>query len=145
VVTFSYLLTNDGDVTLDGLHVDSSTFSGTGTLGPIVCPSTTLAPHAQMTCTVSYTLTPADIAAGTVTNSATAAGNPPGSSSVVSSATSTATVAAIPKAASADPAELARTGVDVASGLGLGLAGLSLVGGLLIVALRRREAAARGR
>jgi uncharacterized repeat protein (TIGR01451 family) len=91
VVTYSFVVTNDGDLSLSGIQVDESAFSGTGTLSAIVCPSTTLAPLAQTTCTASYTLTQVDVDAGTLTNTATAAGNPPGSTAVVSSASSTAT------------------------------------------------------
>jgi len=92
VVTYSFDVTNDGDLTLSGIQVDDSAFSGTGTLGAINCPSTTLAASAQTTCTASYTLTQADVDAGTLTNTATATGSPPGSTAVVSSASSTATV-----------------------------------------------------
>lgn len=91
-VTYSFLVTNTGDLTLSGIHVDDSAFSGTGTLGAITCPVTTLAPLAQTTCTADYTLTQADVDAGTLTNTATAAGNPPGSTAVVTSADSSATV-----------------------------------------------------
>jgi hypothetical protein len=92
IVSYSFVVTNDGDLTLTGVHVDESAFSGTGSLGAIVCPTTTLAPLAQTTCTAGYTLTQADVDAGSVTNTATAVGNPPGSTAVVSSASSSATV-----------------------------------------------------
>jgi len=91
-VTYSFVVTNDGDLALSGVHVDETAFSGTGVLGAITCPQTTLAPLAQTTCTADYTLTQPDVDAGTVTNSATASGNPPGSTAVVSSASSSATV-----------------------------------------------------
>lgn len=91
-VTYSFVVTNSGDLALSGIHIDESAFSGTGTLGTITCPQTTLAPLAQTTCTADYTLTQADVDAGTLTNTATASGNPPGSTAVVTSADSSATV-----------------------------------------------------
>jgi uncharacterized repeat protein (TIGR01451 family) len=92
LVTYSFVATNDGDLTLSGIHVDETAFSGSGSVSGIACPVTTLASHASTTCSASYTLTQADVDAGTVTNTAVAAANPPGSTAVVSSASSSATV-----------------------------------------------------
>lgn len=92
VVTYSFVVTNTGDLTVSGLHVDETAFSGTGAVSAIACPATILAPLAGTTCTASYTLTQADVDAGTVTNTAVAAGNPPGSTAVVTSASSSASI-----------------------------------------------------
>ncbi|MGG7451729.1 DUF7507 domain-containing protein [Plantibacter auratus] len=80
VITYSFLVTNTGNVTLSNVTVDEGEFSGTGELSDVVCPPTagSLAPAASVTCTASYTLTQADVNAGEVTNSATATGTPPG-------------------------------------------------------------------
>ncbi|MDO9456907.1 hypothetical protein, partial [Nocardioides sp.] len=70
-LTYSFLVTNTGGVTLTGVTVTD------GLPGTVVCPSTTLAPGATTTCTLTYTLTQADIDAGQVTNPSTVAGTPP--------------------------------------------------------------------
>lgn len=93
-VTYSFLVTNTGNVTMANIAIDEGTFSGTGTLPAVVCPQPTLAPGAHETCTTVYTVTQADVDAGTLTNTATATGTPPGSTSVVPSPPSTSTVTA---------------------------------------------------
>jgi uncharacterized repeat protein (TIGR01451 family) len=107
-VTYSYLITNTGNVTLTDVHPQDTSFSGTGTPSPISCPaalrpssrlnarpavppSTVLDPGQSETCTDTYKLTQADADAGKVTNTATATGTPP-SGPTVTSAPSSATV-----------------------------------------------------
>jgi uncharacterized repeat protein (TIGR01451 family) len=70
-VAYSFAVTNTGNVTLTGLVVNDPT------IGPVTCPTTTLAPSATTTCTKIYTLTQSDVNAGTVNNSASVAGTPP--------------------------------------------------------------------
>jgi LPXTG-site transpeptidase (sortase) family protein len=80
VLHYSYQVTNSGNVTLSGPFTvtdDRSTDEA--------CPATpTLAPLASITCTATYTITLADLNAGSVTNIASAhgffAGNPVNSS-----------------------------------------------------------------
>ncbi|MGA0568337.1 DUF7507 domain-containing protein [Rathayibacter sp. KR2-224] len=76
-VTYSFLVTNTGNTTLKNPQIAETTFSGTGTAPVAVCPPATLAPGDSVTCTAGYTLTQADVDAGTVTNSATATATPP--------------------------------------------------------------------
>jgi hypothetical protein len=83
-VTFSYLVTNTGNVTLTDVHPTDTSFSGTGTPSPITCPVTTLAPGQHETCTDTYKLTQADVNARKVTNTATATGTPPSGPPVTS-------------------------------------------------------------
>ena len=66
VVSYTYALTNTSNVTLEGpLDVTDDRTS-------VTCPAIlTLAPGATVECTASYTITQADIDAGTVTNHAT--------------------------------------------------------------------------
>ncbi len=62
-ISYEYLVTNTGNVTLYNITVidDKTT---------VTCPDTSigLAPQAQITCSASYTITQADLAAGSVTN-----------------------------------------------------------------------------
>ncbi|WP_296281491.1 hypothetical protein, partial [Pseudoxanthomonas sp.] len=96
VVTYSFLVTNTGNVAITGVVINETAFSGTGTAPAITCPVTTLAPLASTTCSGTYALTQQDIDAGSVTNTATASGtdpvggtttSPPDSATVTSTAT----------------------------------------------------------
>ena len=79
LVTYSFVITNTGNVTLKNVAPTEGTFTGSGTLSVPTCPAgaASLAPGAQVTCTASYTVTQADIDGGTVSNTATATGTPP--------------------------------------------------------------------
>ncbi len=72
-VTYSYKVTNTGNVTLDPVTV---TDPMTG-LSAISCPATSLAPGASETCTATYTTTQADVDRGSLQNTGTATGTPP--------------------------------------------------------------------
>ena len=77
-VTFGFHIANGGDVTLSGIAVDDQLVAPAGPEVSVTCPSTTLAPGADMDCTSSaYVVTQADVDAGSVDNSATASGTPP--------------------------------------------------------------------
>jgi uncharacterized repeat protein (TIGR01451 family) len=90
-IAYSFLVTNTGNVTLSGVLVNDTDLAG---LSAITCPSGTLAPAAHETCTATYSTTQADVDAGSVPNTATAQGTPPGSTTPAVSAPSTATVSA---------------------------------------------------
>jgi uncharacterized repeat protein (TIGR01451 family) len=92
LVTYSFLITNTGNVTLTRVGITDSAFSGSGTLPAATCPSATLAVGAFETCTSSYVVTQADVDAGTITNTATAHGTPPGSQTPTNSPPDSATV-----------------------------------------------------
>ncbi len=68
MISYGYVVTNTGNVTLPGpfsVSDDKATDES--------CPATaTLAPGASITCTASYTITQADIDAGSVVNVASA-------------------------------------------------------------------------
>jgi uncharacterized repeat protein (TIGR01451 family) len=65
VITYTYTLTNTGNVTL------VSAFSVTDTVAATTCPATaSLAPGATLTCTGTHTITQADLDAGSLTDSA---------------------------------------------------------------------------
>ncbi len=85
-VTYSYKVTNTGNVTLGSVGV-TDPMPG---LSAISCPTTTLAAEASETCTATYTTTQADFDTGSITNTGTATGTPPHGSVVT--ATSSVTV-----------------------------------------------------
>ena len=117
-VSYSYLVTNTGNVTLTNVGViDTFARPSSGLSGPISCPETTLAPGASMTCTApEYVVTQADVDAGAINNSATAIGDPP-SGPPIDSTPSTATVeiptARIELGKSADVASFDKAGTVV--------------------------------
>ena len=70
-VTYTITAHNTGTTTLTNVAVTEGTFSGTGDLGTLSCPATTtLAPDADLVCTITYTTDQADIDAGSITNTA---------------------------------------------------------------------------
>ncbi|WP_146145326.1 DUF7507 domain-containing protein [Microbacterium timonense] len=101
VITYSFVVTNTGNVTLEDVTVDEGEFSGTGTLPAPTCEAgaASLAPDAQVVCETQYTLTQEDIDAGSVTNAATATADPPGPTPPPRSPSSEVTIPQI-----ADPA-----------------------------------------
>jgi len=72
-VTYSYKVTNTGNVTLDPVTV-TDPMAG---LSAIACPHSSLSPSGSETCTATYTTTQADVDRGVLTNTATAHGTPP--------------------------------------------------------------------
>ncbi|MGD2205130.1 DUF7507 domain-containing protein, partial [Microbacterium maritypicum] len=78
-ITYSFVVTNTGNVTLTDVTVDEGVFTGSGSLSAITCPAgaASLAPGLQVVCTASYVLTQADVDSGSVSNTATATGTPP--------------------------------------------------------------------
>jgi len=117
-VSYSFLVTNTGNITLTNIGITETAFSGTGTVSAITCPVTTLAPGASTVCAATYQVTQADVDAGTVTNTATAHGTPPGSTTPVVSAPSSATVTIPPTPAlalkkTADRTSAAKAGETV--------------------------------
>ncbi len=85
VISYSYDVTNDGNVTISGpitVADDKAT---------VTCPAGDVAPGASTKCTASYTISQADMDAGSVTNIAYASGMDP-KGGTVDSPTDTATV-----------------------------------------------------
>jgi uncharacterized repeat protein (TIGR01451 family) len=95
VISYSFLVTNTGNVTLTKVSVTDSQVAPAGALtsGP-TCPSLTLAVGASETCTGTYTVTQADFDNGSVNDSALASGIPPGGTTPVTSPPSKASVPA---------------------------------------------------
>jgi uncharacterized repeat protein (TIGR01451 family) len=86
-INYNYQVTNTGDVTLSGVGIIDA---HAGLIG-LSCPDPTLAPGATETCSATYQVTPADLNAGSIANTATAQGTPPGATPI-SSAPSSVTV-----------------------------------------------------
>ncbi|MCL2737221.1 MAG: DUF11 domain-containing protein, partial [Propionibacteriaceae bacterium] len=76
-VTFSYLVTNAGNVTMKGISIEETDFSGYGSLDQRPCPTTTLLPGEQVTCTATYQVVQMDVDTGVITNVAIAKGSDP--------------------------------------------------------------------
>lgn len=94
-VTYSFVVTNTGNVTLKNLAVADTMTAPAGPAPTISCPRTTLAPTATMTCTATYVATQADVDAGSIRNTATVSGSTQLGTAVTSSPSS-ATVTATP-------------------------------------------------
>ena len=83
-IAYTFVVTNTGALTMSNIAVTDPK------LGPVTCPRPTLLPGDSETCTGAsvYTVTAADVSAGSVVNTATASGSPPGASTPVRSAPS---------------------------------------------------------
>lgn len=77
-VKYEFVVTNSGQVPLTGLSVTDPK------AGPVNCPVTGLKPGETTTCTAAYTVTAADVGAGSIDNTAVAAGREPGDETVTS-------------------------------------------------------------
>ncbi|MFJ5680178.1 hypothetical protein [Streptomyces sp. NPDC093097] len=83
-VPYDFVVTNSGTTDITDLAVNDPK------IGPVSCPTTTLASGHTVTCTATYTVTAADVRHGSIDNTATATGNsngtpvtsPPSSESV---------------------------------------------------------------
>ncbi|GAA4361157.1 DUF7507 domain-containing protein [Angustibacter luteus] len=96
-VTYSFVVTNRGNVTITGVSIADSFSGPAGPPATPVCPATTLAPGASLTCSASYTATQADVDNGRIENTATASGTDPNGGSVTAPPdTATVTIAASP-------------------------------------------------
>ncbi|MCL2782675.1 MAG: cadherin-like domain-containing protein, partial [Propionibacteriaceae bacterium] len=124
LVTYSFVATNTGNVTLHGVTV-TDPLPG---LSPVACPTSATAwisgqvgvlnPGDQIVCTATYTLTQADINAGKVANTATTTGTSPtgtdvtGQDSLTLPETQSATLTLVKTAATIVGADASLTGVN---------------------------------
>ena len=135
-VTYSFLVTNTGNVTLTDVTVNEGKFTGSGQLSSVTCPegAASLAPGADITCTATYTVTQADVDQGSVKNTAAATGTPPGDTPPVSSPPSEVEITTPPSIPL-----LPRTGAEIPAGV-IGVSVLLALAGIgLILFTRRRE------
>src|SRR5439155_1132906 len=97
-VTYSYVVTNTGNVTLTGITVKDDNEIGRATCRErvLILGTTTLAPGASTTGTATRTLTQTQVDAGSVHDIALATGSPPTGSTVTASDDATVPIAANP-------------------------------------------------
>lgn len=95
-VTYSFVVTNTGNVSLTDVDVAEPVFTGTGALGAVSCPTTTLAPQQSVVCTADYAVTQGDIDAARIDNTAVASGDAPNGGITVTSAPSSVSIVAAP-------------------------------------------------
>ncbi|WP_409366233.1 DUF7507 domain-containing protein [Microbacterium resistens] len=137
VITYSFAVTNTGNVTLTDVQVVEGDFSGAGTLSAITCPAgiAALAPGETVVCTATYTVQAADLTGAALSNVATATGNPPGEEPPVASPPSEAVIDTPTPPAPPLPV----TGGEISMGIVLLAIGL-LAGGAALRAAGRRRA-----
>lgn len=83
-ITYSFEVTNTGNIAIDNVAIDEGEFSGKGEFADPECPTGALEPGASVTCTSVYTAVAADITGDNLTNTATATGETPMGKPVVS-------------------------------------------------------------
>ncbi|MCL2737210.1 MAG: hypothetical protein FWD75_11420, partial [Propionibacteriaceae bacterium] len=111
-VTYTFHVTNDGNVTIHDVAIAEGAFDGKNPDGlqGLHCPVATLAPEASEDCTATYVVVQGDLDTGSFTNHATATGTDE-AGDTVESAADQATVLV-------SKVELSKTGVIVDPGTG---------------------------
>jgi len=135
-ITYTLLVTNTGDTTLDNVDVADTSFNGKGTPASISCPLTSLRPAQSMTCTASYTVVQGDIdRLDPIVNVAQATGdNPFGAheSGTSSSTVSVSPSSSITVAKSADVPDVAKAGDKITYTMVVTNTGDTTVGSILV-------------
>ncbi|WP_157749652.1 DUF11 domain-containing protein [Jatrophihabitans sp. GAS493] len=97
-VTYSFLVTNTGNLTLNALAITDTFSAPAGPAPTVTCPTSTLAPNAATTCTATYTVTQVDVDNGSIKNAAIAnATDTKGRAVASAQSTATVSVSASPK------------------------------------------------
>lgn len=144
VLHVTFVVKNTGNVALTNVKVTDTQDAPAGPLtsGP-TCPRTTLAIGASMTCMGTYTATAADVAKGSIKDSAVAtADGAVGSAAAGAAASSAAATAAVAVVPAGPSVPAGGSGVDshgssLSLALGLALGGSTLAGAGIVVARRR--------
>ncbi len=76
-VTYSFLVTNTGNIELRDVAIAEGSFSGKGDLPDPTCPAEPVAPGASVTCTSVYTVVAGDLTGAAITNTASASAATP--------------------------------------------------------------------
>lgn len=130
-VTYSFIVTNTGNIALRSIAITEGSFSGKGTLPAPTCPSVTVQPGDSTTCTSVYKAVKGDLTGKSLTNTATATAATPGGTAVHSDPASVVLT-------TVEPALLPDTGSSVNMGL-LGVAAASIGAGAIVIAGTRRH------
>ncbi|MFD6054646.1 LPXTG cell wall anchor domain-containing protein, partial [Agromyces sp. NPDC060279] len=138
VVTYSFLVTNTGNVTLTDITVEEGEFTGAGEVSGIDCPAGagSLAPRESVTCTASYRVVEADLTGRAIANEAVGLGTAPGSPAPITSDASAVEVGTVLPAPPS--ATLPSTGAGAVPAL-LTIAGALLLGGAVVLTGMRRR------
>lgn len=139
-ITYSFVVTNTGNIEVDDIAIEEQEFSGAGTLPDPSCPVEPLEPGDSITCTSVYTVVAADLTGDTLTNTATATGSTPMGNPVESDEADAevVTVKPAPPVTTSNPTgNLATTGSGDGTGYIVGAAALLLLAGLGLMAARR--------
>ena len=114
LVVWTVTVKNTGNVTLTNVTVTDA-LSGATIVTPcgFSSPIATMAPAATVSCDVSYSVTQANVDAGSVTNSATATGKPPVGANVTGTGTNKVTIA---PSAALDVTKTVKSGTPVKAG-----------------------------
>lgn len=137
-VTYSFVVTNIGNIEVRDITIDEQEFSGHGTLPNPTCTVGAIAPGDSLTCTAEYTVVAADLSGTALTNTATASGATPLGNPVESAEASADVTTVKPPVGGA----LAITGGGDSTWYLAGGAAL-LLAGLGLMAVRRRASKAR--
>ncbi|WIB76984.1 DUF11 domain-containing protein [Curtobacterium sp. MCPF17_002] len=105
-ITYTFTVSNTGNVTVTDPTVGDIDFSGSGDLSNLSCPSVgSLAPGESVTCTATYTVTAADLQNGPLTVTAAGTATDPSGASITADPSDEITVAvAAPTDNGDDPA-----------------------------------------
>ncbi|MGX1934677.1 DUF7507 domain-containing protein [Microbacterium resistens] len=141
VITYSFRLTNTGNVTLTNVGVEEGDFTGHGVLSAVICPdeAAMLLPGQSIVCTATYTVQQEDLTGAALKNVATGTGEVAGSNPAPVSSPPSAWSVGTPASADDPDVDLPRTGGEISSGL-LALAGLLFAVGITAVVSARRRA-----
>jgi len=93
VINYEFDVANTGNVTMTAISITDNLVTS------VTCPQTSLIPSETMVCSASYTVTQADVDAGSVTNNASASGTPPSGSPVTELSSVTVDSNAVPSIA----------------------------------------------
>ena len=141
VITYTFTITNTGNVSIADAGVIEGDFTGHGTLATPVCADepNPLAPGDVLTCTTMYAVVAADLTGQDLVNTATATGTPPGECAEDGACPSVTSPPATAKVQTVTP-PLATTGGSP-SWIALGGGTLLLLAGGALLFLRRRKLA----
>ena len=113
MVSYSFDVRNIGSLPLSDVSVADPMLDAAHV--SVACPSDALAPSASMTCAAQYTVTAQDLAAGALTNSATATAQDPSGTTITSDeSTATVDVAGLRLVKSADKTSVSHEGDVIA-------------------------------